>query len=332
MIAIDIRQTKDRKIIVIHDNTVNRTTNGKGYVKDLTFSHIRQLDAGLGEKIPTLKEVIETVQGKADLIIELKEPGLESKTVDIIEKTKFVENVIVTSFIHQTLNETRKLNPAIRTGVIFKCAPLVPIHLTYQCGANILFPHYRYVTKEMIREAHKNETPLYVWTVDTTEESERQIKMGIDGIVTNNLNIRKPKVRRRKKVFIAGPIQGMERNQNYRKIIKRILKSKNLEIIDPWEREKIVYQYPKEDWWNTVPVKDFIKRDLADISRSDFFVAYLPKISAGTCMELFHAYNQRKHIFIISALDLSPWIVAHSTKIFSSFNKFESYLQKNKLI
>lgn len=328
MVEVDVRQTKDGQIVVIHDETVDRTTDGSGYVKNLTFDAIRRLDAGLGEKIPTLKEVMDVVKGKVKLVIELKDCGIESKIVNTINKAGMIENVIVSSFIHQTLKKIKRFNPKIQTGVIFKCAPINSSQLALNCNSSILFPNYRYVTVEMIEDAHRNGFPLYVWAVNALEQAKRYIEMDVDGIVTNNLDIREHVVQRVKRVFIAGPIQGMERKQDYRKILRKILESHNFQVIDPWEREKVVYEYRREDWWNTVPIKGFIKRDLEDIARSDFFVAYLPKISAGTCMELFHAYEKGKPIFIISKLNLSPWIVAHATGIFANFDEFDMYLRK----
>ena len=114
-------------------------------------------------------------------------------------------------------------------------------------------------------------------------------------------------------VFISGPIQGMELDQSYRDRIREILLHHGYEPIDPWEREKVLYSWSGDEWWRKVPPPDFIRRDLEDIERCDILVAYLPRLSAGTCMELFYAKMKGKKVITICEIkDPSPWIVAHS--------------------
>ena len=134
------------------------------------------------------------------------------------------------------------------------------------------------------------------------------------------------------KVFISGPIQGMEDKQEYRAEIRRILEAKGYEVIDPWEREKIIYKASREDWWKNVPPRDFIDRDLRDVERCDVLIAYLPRLSAGTCMELFYAkLKGKKVISIIEFDDPSPWITLHSDVILRSLNELKDYIEKEGL-
>ncbi|MHC1601263.1 MAG: nucleoside 2-deoxyribosyltransferase [Candidatus Nezhaarchaeales archaeon] len=134
------------------------------------------------------------------------------------------------------------------------------------------------------------------------------------------------------KVFISGPIQGMEDKQEYRAKIRRILEAKGYEVIDPWEREKIIYKASREDWWKNVPPRDFIDRDLRDVERCDVLIAYLPRLSAGTCMELFYAkLKGKKVISIIEFDDPSPWITLHSDIILRSLNELKDYIEKEGL-
>ncbi|MEM2589527.1 MAG: hypothetical protein QXT44_07020, partial [Candidatus Bathyarchaeia archaeon] len=96
------------------------------------------------------------------------------------------------------------------------------------------------------------------------------------------------------KAFISGPIQGMEKRQGYREKIRRICIRCEYEPIDPWQREKVLYRGKEPNWWLKVPPLDFIKRDLEDIVKCDVLIAYMPKLSAGTCMELFYAKMKGK--------------------------------------
>jgi nucleoside 2-deoxyribosyltransferase len=120
----------------------------------------------------------------------------------------------------------------------------------------------------------------------------------------------------KRKVFISGPIQGMETEQSYRDVIRKICIRSGYEPVDPWEREKIIYKGTEPSWWNSVPAADFIRRDLEDIDRCDVLVAYFPRLSAGTCMELFYAKLKRKKTICICQIENpSPWIIVHSDVI-----------------
>ena len=133
----------------------------------------------------------------------------------------------------------------------------------------------------------------------------------------------------KKKAFISGPIQGMENEQEYREAIGEICVRLGYDVIDPWLREKIIYRKDEPCWWTKVPATDFIQRDLEDIENCDVLIAYLPQLSAGTCMELFYAKRISKKVIIVSEMDcLSPWIVVHSDVILKSFNELEDALKK----
>jgi nucleoside 2-deoxyribosyltransferase len=133
----------------------------------------------------------------------------------------------------------------------------------------------------------------------------------------------------KKKVFISGPIQGMETDQGYRGTIKEVCARLKCEVIDPWLREKTIYRKDEPCWWTKVPAEDFVARDLADAERCDVVVAYLPKLSAGACMELFHAKRKGKKVIVVSDLAcLSPWIVVHSDKIVKRFEELEAALRQ----
>ncbi|MGD0450192.1 MAG: nucleoside 2-deoxyribosyltransferase domain-containing protein [Candidatus Bathyarchaeia archaeon] len=133
----------------------------------------------------------------------------------------------------------------------------------------------------------------------------------------------------KKKAFISGPILGMEKNQGYRKQVTEILERLGFDVIDPWNREKILYQGDERCWWDKVPTFDFIKRDLDDADRCDIMIVYMPILSAGACMEMFYAKRNGKKIIVVSEIEcLSPWIVAHSDMIVKTFSQLEDALKK----
>lgn len=131
------------------------------------------------------------------------------------------------------------------------------------------------------------------------------------------------------KAFIAGPIQGMEGKQSYRDRISKILIQCGYEPVDPWSREKVIYA--AKDWLAVKRDMPFIRRDLEDIKRSDILVAYLPKLSAGTCMELFYAKLMGKKTVCICRLrNPSPWIIAHSDILIRRISDLKGALENLK--
>ena len=133
----------------------------------------------------------------------------------------------------------------------------------------------------------------------------------------------------KKRAFISGPIQGMENEQAYRGIISKICARLGCETIDPWLREKTIYGKDEPCWWTKVPAASFVERDLIDIEKCDVLVAYLPQLSAGTCMELFYAKRKNKKVIVVSDMAcLSPWIAVHADQIVKGFEELEDALKK----
>ncbi len=133
----------------------------------------------------------------------------------------------------------------------------------------------------------------------------------------------------KKKVFISGPIIGREKQQDYRRIITDIAAKLDLEVIDPWKRERVLFNGTEECWWDKVPTFDFVQRDLDDADRCDIMVVYLPILSAGACMEMFYARRKGKKIIVVSDIErLSPWIIYHSDMVIKSFSQLEEAIKK----
>jgi len=135
----------------------------------------------------------------------------------------------------------------------------------------------------------------------------------------------------KKKVFISGPILGMENNQAYRDRIREICVKLGFEVIDPWRRERVLYKGDEQCWWSKVPATSFVERDLDDADKCDVMIVYLPKLSAGACMELFYAKRKGKKVIVISEMEcLSPWIVVHSDAIVKRVEELEDALRQIK--
>ncbi len=195
-LELDVHLSKDGELIVMHDPKVDRTTNGTGYIKDLTVEELKHLDAGKlfeeyrGEKIPLLQEVFDLAKGKATFVIEIKNgpifyPGIEGKLVQLIEKNDLVDDVIVIAFYHPSLKKIKELNPRIKTGILFVGAFIDPWAVAEQVGADALHPMYEYVTEEMVTAAHKRGYVVHPWTINDPVQLEQWHKYGVDGITSD---------------------------------------------------------------------------------------------------------------------------------------------------
>jgi glycerophosphoryl diester phosphodiesterase len=185
-VEVDVRLTKDKELIIMHDPDVKRTTDGEGLVKDLTFEKLKELNAGYVEKVPTLKEVIKLVKNKIGLVVEIKEPGTENKIIEIIEDNN-VENTILTSFFHKSVKNVRKSTVNIDAGIIFVGEPVNAGKLAADANANVIFPSFRYMTEELVKNAKKHGLTVYPWAIDDQQTFDKFAEMDVDGIVTNKL-------------------------------------------------------------------------------------------------------------------------------------------------
>ncbi|MHB9028349.1 MAG: glycerophosphodiester phosphodiesterase [Candidatus Latescibacterota bacterium] len=188
-IEIDLRGTRDGEIVIMHDETVDRTTNGRGKTTDLTLAELRTLDAGNGERIPTYEEVLKLVAGTGvTLLLDIKEsPGLDkARVVRLTEKHHAVLNVIVGPRNLEDLHTFRTLNPNLRTlGFIRGKDDIEPF---VRAGVDIirLWPPWIYADPALIGKVHAFGKP--VWTTAgeaQRDELEKLIKFGVNGVLTD---------------------------------------------------------------------------------------------------------------------------------------------------
>lgn len=181
-IELDVRLTKDGKVVVIHDKDMKRTTNGSGLVGEYTLKELKKLDAGRGEKIPALEEVLEEIKS-IKLLIELKEYSerICAETVKIAGKRK---NTFFVSFSLEALQIIKKINSRLNTGLIFSKPLLEPEK--YVRSINALCPRLDRLDSRAAMFARQYKLDTYVWTVNTQDELVRVMQFDITGVVTND--------------------------------------------------------------------------------------------------------------------------------------------------
>jgi glycerophosphoryl diester phosphodiesterase len=184
-VEIDVHLSKDKELVVIHDATVDRTTNGTGPVSSYTVQEIKRLDAGKGEAIPLLQEVIDFIDRRVMLIIELKEEGTERSVVDLIIQNNLFDKACVISFWHRLVKTVKEMDSRIKTGVLLVGSP-VDVCIATRASADALMMKYSFVDREFVEIAHKKGLKVFIWNIDDRNLLKPYVDMGVDAIGTNN--------------------------------------------------------------------------------------------------------------------------------------------------
>jgi glycerophosphoryl diester phosphodiesterase len=171
LIECDVHLSADGRLMVIHDHTLERTTNGTGLVHDHTAAELRKLDAGEGEHIPLLQEVIELVLGKVGLVIETKQtpiqyPGLEEKLLAMLRQLGAVSECAVVSFYHPSIRQLREMEPQLQLGILEGARPIEPARMMRESGADVFSPHWGAMDARLVKEIHSAGGAVGVWPVD----------------------------------------------------------------------------------------------------------------------------------------------------------------------
>ena len=191
---IDVQETKDHVIVLLHDTNLKRVTGLNKNIWDLTYQEVSQLDAGvkfnsrfLGERIPALEEVIEYAAGKIKLNIEVKSNGhndnIVSKVVQIIQQQNFQESCVVTSMNYNFLKQVKDLDASIRTGYTMTMAYG---SVRKMAPADFISVKNTYVNKSLVEDAHAYGKEVHAWTVNYPGDIKRMISCGVDNIITDN--------------------------------------------------------------------------------------------------------------------------------------------------
>jgi glycerophosphoryl diester phosphodiesterase len=205
-VETDVHRLRDGTIVAIHDADLKRTTNGKGWVENLTLAELKALDAGswfnnaypekaspeyAGLQIPTLQEVIDLVKkSSAGLFIEIKDPeryppDLESSLLSLVRCNHMEKRTRFLSFSAQSLRKIRELDASIPVMILISKPEENPVKAALEIAADELGLLYKYATPAIVDEARNQGLRISVWTVDRQEDMQRMIELGVDSITTN---------------------------------------------------------------------------------------------------------------------------------------------------
>lgn len=203
MIELDVNLSSDRQLVVIHDETVDRTTDGTGAVRDLPLSALVRLDAGswfdpayADQRLPTLDQVLAAACGRIMLNIEIKpeafEPNhppdaVERQVVDQIRRRGMQDAVIVSSFAWQVLDNIRRIDPDLALGLLSDTPADDDLrHWHRRIGAFSWHPDYRVLTREQVDAFHAAGTRVFPYAVDGRIDTASMLALGVDGLIVDD--------------------------------------------------------------------------------------------------------------------------------------------------
>jgi glycerophosphoryl diester phosphodiesterase len=187
---LDVKLSKDGHVVVIHDSTVDRTTNGTGRVNQLTLTQLQALDAGNGERIPTLEEVLTTFGWRCLINIELKNyvspfDRLPIAVAELLNNNGYANSVMISTFNPFNLRRFRKRCSTVKLGLLTE-RKLAKYRLWQLFPHDALYPHFSDVNQGLVEAVHAEQREINVWTVDDPHEIRRLAGLNVDGIITNH--------------------------------------------------------------------------------------------------------------------------------------------------
>ncbi len=188
-IEIDLHEV-DNKLLVIHDRWLHRTTSGSGQVSQHNYAHLRSLDAGQGETIPTLDEVLALVAGKCTINLELKDVSNISLLYSYIDEAigttnLIIDDILISSFNHRLLHKIHQQRPELAIGALTACYPLEYALFAEKLNAYSVHLDVNFISKHFVHDAHQRGLKVFVYTVDELADINTMKALGVDGIFSN---------------------------------------------------------------------------------------------------------------------------------------------------
>lgn len=185
LVEVDVRRSRDGHLVLMHDETVDRTTNGKGKVATRSLADLQALDAGKGERIPTLEELLELAEGRVGLMLEIKEAGIADLTVKLVRKTGFTGTVVYASFLHKELPAVRKADSEAATLALFGRRPKDPVAAAARVGVSHVGLRFTTATAQRVSALHRAGLQVFVYTVNEPRDIQAMRRLGVDGIISD---------------------------------------------------------------------------------------------------------------------------------------------------
>lgn len=190
MIEFDVRLCGSGEVVVLHDETVDRMTDGHGRVVDLSLRELKKLHIRGGQTIPTLEEALDAIDRQTKVIIELKVEEAVNPTAALVrryidERGWSAGDIFITSFNHYFLSRFRELCPGVGLAALLAGVPLGYAEFGERLGAYAVNMSFFHLNREFVEDAHRRGLQVFTWTVNEPEDIERAKALGVDGIFSN---------------------------------------------------------------------------------------------------------------------------------------------------
>ncbi|WP_010278398.1 glycerophosphodiester phosphodiesterase [Paenibacillus senegalensis] len=198
MVELDVHLTKDDQIVVCHDQTIDRTTNGEGVIREMTLEKVQSFDAGSwfgdafkGEKIPTLEEVINLFPADVWINVEVKnfyDGRLGEQLASLLKRTNRLHTVVVSSFYHKELVQFKENNPEVLVGILYNGRDLYDhVHYAQSLPVPIysLHPNFKEIPESDIKKAIEHDIKIFPYTINEPEDMVALIEKGVTGLITD---------------------------------------------------------------------------------------------------------------------------------------------------
>ncbi|MGB2694526.1 MAG: glycerophosphodiester phosphodiesterase family protein [Dehalococcoidia bacterium] len=186
---IDVRLTRDGMPVLLHDSTVDRTTDGEGRLDEFSLRQMRRLDAGDAERIPTLREVLDAVAGNMLVVLEIKAADIEEPVLNAVRRAKALDWCVVHSFRPNVVERIRRLEPRMPCSLLTGGENVVDwgqlFSFALSLNAQGVAIHHEAITEELARAAHLRELRVSCWTANKRDDVRRLAACGVDAITTD---------------------------------------------------------------------------------------------------------------------------------------------------
>jgi glycerophosphoryl diester phosphodiesterase len=184
-VELDIQRSRDGRLVVMHDEYVDRTTDGTGPVSEMNWDELQLLDAGDGERVPCLEGALAAANGRAGIILEPKVSGIGAAIHRVVQASAFSGPVVYASFLHAEILEIRKVDPLAKTMALMDCIPALGAAVAHEANATSVGLSNDCATAEFIAALHGSGLEVFLYTVNDPSSINSAIELGADGVISD---------------------------------------------------------------------------------------------------------------------------------------------------
>ena len=185
LVEFDVRATSDGQLVLLHDATLDRTTNGHGLIADQLWRDVRQVIGGDGQPLPLLADALRVASGRTGVIIEIKAERIAKQICRTVREVQFSGPVIYTSFLHDELLAVRRENPQAQTMALIEAVPVNRTAFATDAQATHVGVAFETLTPSFLKSLHDRSLRVFVYTVNEPADIQRAKAMGVDGIISD---------------------------------------------------------------------------------------------------------------------------------------------------